>query len=286
MRFNVLGPLEIVVGETRVPLTGLNRRATLAFLLLHANKMVPTSQLLRALWDDNPPSTARKMLHNAVSHLRGVLSSGGAGADAPSIITDAGGYLLNVDPKSIDLVRFHELAERGRRELEVGAWATAGRALREALDLWRGPVLADLVEHGIAWPELTVLRNTRLALLEDYVEAQLATGRQHEVVPLLERAVAETDPPRECLTAQLMLALYRCGRQAEALDVYRRARASLVDKLGIEPGRTMQNLERAILDHDPKLTLGAEKHGPYGPGHPRRSVLVTAHRRCQTGALA
>jgi DNA-binding SARP family transcriptional activator len=256
MRFNLLGPLEVLEDGRQVPLSGVKQRATLGFLLLHANKVVATSQLLRALWGDDAPATARKILQNAVSGLRATFASNsnGAAQGSPSLVTHSPGYLLRVEPDCVDLFRYRRLAEKGRAELAVGSWEPAARFLREALGLWRGLVLADLTEVGISWPELTALQNARLTALEDYVEAELATGRHHEVIGELE-AAAEDAPARERLCGQLMLALYRCGRQADALSVYRRTRTALVEQLGLDPGRELQELERAILDHDPVLAV-------------------------------
>nr|AFI57029.1 regulator [Amycolatopsis orientalis] len=263
MRFNLLGPLEIFSGEKPIVISGHNRRATLGFLLLHANNVVATSRLLRAVWAGDAPQTARKILHNAIADLRGVLAEAGPGA--PELLTRAPGYLLRLDPRQVDLFRFHELVEHGRAELTARSFDTAAATLREALALWRGPALADLVESGIRWPELLTVQNAKLAAIEDCMEAELAGGRHHEVIGELE-AVAEAEPLRERLAGQLMLALYRCGRQADALTAYRRTRTALVDSLGLDPSRDLQALERAILNHDPSLALstpaGAETPPP------------------------
>lgn len=273
MRFNVLGPLELLVEGEPVPLGGLRQRSTLGYLLLNANKAVATSQLLRALWGDRTPPTARKMLQNAVSGLRTTLAVHGTG-DA-EVLTHAPGYLLRVGEDSVDLTRFHAIVEEGRAELSSGSWDSAARTLRRALELWRGPALADLVETGIDWPELTALQNARLAALEDYVEAELAAGRHHEVVRELETAV-ETEPPREKLCGQLMLALYRCGRQADALSVYRRTRTRLISEFGLDPGQHLQQLERAILNQDPSLNRSAADPVRGAPHVPRPREEVSA----------
>ncbi|MER6989004.1 BTAD domain-containing putative transcriptional regulator [Saccharopolyspora hirsuta] len=273
MQFNVLGPLELRVAGEPVPLGGLKQRSTLGYLLLNANKAVATSQLLRALWGDRTPPTARKMLQNAVSGLRTMLASHGTG-DA-EVLTHAPGYLLRVGDDRVDLSRFHAIVEEGRTELASGSWNSAARTLRRALELWRGPALADLVETGIDWPELTALQNSRLAALEDYVEAELAAGRHHEVVAELETAV-ETEPPREKLCGQLMLALYRCGRQADALSVYRRTRTRLISEFGLDPGHQLQQLERAILNQDPSLTRGPAGPVRSAPHVPRPREEITA----------
>ncbi|WP_285742130.1 BTAD domain-containing putative transcriptional regulator [Lentzea sp. NBRC 105346] len=236
-----------------VALGSPKQRATLGFLLLHANTVVPTSKLLKALWGEEAPPTARKMLQNAVCGIRAILADERNDAEAPAaLLTHAPGYLLRIDTNSIDLFRFQALAEDGRADLAAGSWESAARKLREALSLWRGPALADLVEAGIAWPELTAVQNGRIAALEDLVEAELACGRHHEAVAELEAMVA-AEPLRERLCGQLMRALYRDGRQAEAVSVYRRTRTLLRERLGIEPGHELRDLHRAILDHDPAL---------------------------------
>ena len=254
MRFHLLGSLEVLDDDMPVPLGGVKQRAALGFLLLHANRVVATSKLLQALWPRDAPPTARKMLQNAVSGLRGVLTPHGAAEGSALLLTHAPGYLLRVDQNSLDLSHFQRLADQGRGELSAGDWPAAAKVLRRALSLWRGPVLADLAETGVNWPELTAAKDWRLAAQEDCFEAELACGRHYEVLGELE-SLLEVEPYRERLNGQLMLALYRCGRQVDALSVYRRTRAALVEELGLEPGRELQELERAILDHAPVLDL-------------------------------
>ncbi|SES17146.1 BTAD domain-containing putative transcriptional regulator [Lentzea albida] len=256
MRFHLLGSLEVLDDDLPVPLGGLKQRAALGFLLLQANRVVATSKLLQAMWPrDVVPPTARKMLQNAVSGLRGVLSAHGGDRDgSPMLLTHAPGYLLRVDEDSLDLFHFQRLTEQGRRELAAGNWPAAAEVLRNALGLWRGPVLADLAETGINWPELTATKDWRPAAQEDCFEAELACGRHAEIIGELESLI-ELEPYRERLGGQLMLALYRCGRQVDALNVYRRTRTALVEELGLEPGRELQELERAILDHASTLDL-------------------------------
>ncbi|MFD4636373.1 BTAD domain-containing putative transcriptional regulator [Lentzea sp. NPDC058436] len=256
MRFHLLGSLEVLDDDLPVPLGGLKQRAALGFLLLQANRVVATSKLLQAMWPrDVVPPTARKMLQNAVSGLRGVLAAHGGDPDgSPMLLTHAPGYLLRVDEDSLDLSHFQRLTEQGRSELAAGNWPVAAKVLRSALGLWRGPVLADLAETGINWPELTATKDWRPAAQEDCFEAELACGRHAEIIGELESLI-ELEPYRERLGGQLMLALYRCGRQVDALNVYRRTRTALVEELGLEPGRELQELERAILDHAPTLDL-------------------------------
>ncbi|ALO12799.1 SARP family pathway specific regulatory protein [Streptomyces venezuelae] len=233
----------------------------MGFLLLKANKVVATSQLLNAVWSaDDAPSSARKILQNAVWGLRGILHNGAQGGSgnrttqAPVLLTQAPGYMLRVEPEQVDLFRFERRATQGRAELEAGRTESAARLLKEALDLWRGPALTDLVETGISWPELSAVQGARTDAMEDFFEAQLALGRHHSVLGELETLV-EREPLRERACSQLMLALYRCGRQADALNVYGRIRSALVENLGLEPGHELRTLQQAILTHDPVLTL-------------------------------
>ncbi|RKT54250.1 transcriptional regulator [Saccharothrix australiensis] len=268
MRFSVLGELTVLDDARQVPLGGIKQRATLAFLLLHDNAFVPASALIRAVWPKGAPPTARKMLHNAVSRIRATLSETGV-EDPPRLITHAPGYLLHTDRGRIDLATFAALADRGRAELLAGDPLRASRTLHEALGLWRGPVLADLVERGISWPEITTAQRARTDALEDCVEADLACGRHAEVVAELEQAV-EAEPLRERLCGQLMRALYHCGRQADALGLYRRTRAALIDRLGLEPGGELQELHRAILNHD----LGPHGVAASRPGDSGGAVVL------------
>ncbi|MCL8014270.1 BTAD domain-containing putative transcriptional regulator [Streptomyces sp. AS02] len=256
MEFRVLGPLEVVHEGRPVELRGTKQRGTLGCLLLQANRVVPTSRLLNALWpDDNAPTTARKILQNAVYGLRGVLSSGPDDAPgAATLLTQPPGYMLRVAPEQVDLHLFHRWVGEGRDKRAQGAPAEAAVLLRDALDLWRGSALADLVEAGIEWPELASLQNTRLDVTEDYFDAQLSCGRHHAVLAELETMVA-AEPLRERSCGQLMLALYRCGRQADALNVFSRVRSLLIENLGLEPGHAIQELQRAILTQDPLLSL-------------------------------
>ncbi|MFD8997069.1 BTAD domain-containing putative transcriptional regulator [Streptomyces abikoensis] len=266
MQFGLLGPLEVLSDGVPVVLGGTKQRATLGSLLLQANRVVPTSELLGSLWDgDGAPVTARKILQNAVWALRGLLTAGGTRVNTAELITKAPGYMLKVDPARVDLFVFRQRVADGRAALAAQAPEAAAVLLREALDLWRGPVLADLVEAGVAWPELTAAEKARLDAMEDFFEAELACGRHHTVLGRLE-AMVEGHPHRERSSGQLMLALYRCGRQADALNLYDRVRAALGEGLGLEPGRGLRMLQRAILQHDPSLlTPGAPGPVPHTP---------------------
>lgn len=255
--FNLLGPLQVMAAHGDATPGGFNQRATLAFLLLHHNTTISTRHLIQALWPGAPPPTAKKMLQNAVAGLRRMLHSPTTSttSSGPALVTQAPGYLLRVAPGTIDLVRFHELTALGRSAMAQHDYPLAARHLRQSLSIWRGPTLADLEEEGVGWAELKVTDDAKLTAFEIYADAELAAGRPYEVVGELERLLATAPAARETLCAQLMLALYRCGRQTEALNVYRRARAALVGDLGIEPGRALQHLERAILGHHPALLV-------------------------------
>ncbi|MFD9407332.1 BTAD domain-containing putative transcriptional regulator [Streptomyces sp. NPDC059989] len=257
--------MEVLDQGKAVGLGGTKQRATLGFLLLQANKVVATSQLMNALWGvDDAPTTARKILQNAVYGLRGSLFLGQAERDpgAAALLTQPPGYMMRVDPDQVDLYLFQKWVSQGREQLAGGAPESASSLLSDALALWRGPALADLVEAGIQWPELAAVENTRLEVMEDYFDAQLACGRHHSVLVELETMV-QAEPLRERSCGQLMLALYRYGRQADALNVYSRVRSVLVESLGLEPGHALQQLQQAILIQDPALTLA--ESGTRGP---------------------
>jgi DNA-binding SARP family transcriptional activator len=231
VEFRLLGTLEVVDDGRAVPLPGTKARAVLAVLLLDANRVVPLDRLVDALWDDDPPATAVKSLQVYVSQLRKAL-----GADR--IETHARGYSVVAGPDELDAARFERLAAEGEFE--------------EALALWRGPALADFREERFAREAAARLEELRLGADEDRIEAELEAGRHATAVADLERLVAE-HPLRERPRGQLMLALYRSGRQAEALELYRRTRADLVGGLGVEPGPELQTLHRAILAQSSEL---------------------------------
>ncbi|MFI9818286.1 BTAD domain-containing putative transcriptional regulator [Saccharothrix variisporea] len=261
MFFRVLGPLDLCVGDGAVQLGGIKQRATLGFLLLHPNRVVSTSGLVDALWTgEDPPASARKMLQNAVWGLRGILAGAGGPSAEVSLRTKAPGYVLDVDPERVDLFRFRTLVADGRRELAEGGPDKAAALLRDALALWRGPVLADLVEAGVEWSDLASIQTSRLAAMEDRFEAELRCGGHYAVLGDLESMV-EAEPFRERSVAQLMLALYRCGRQADALAVYARFRTALADELGLDPGADLQQLHQSILEQSPALAVPGRPTG-------------------------
>ena len=260
MDFRILGPVEVRDGGRLVPLGSGQQRALLAMLLLRANETVSRDRLIHELWGERPPATAVKALQGHVSALRRLLEPARpTGADGQVIATRGAGYALRVDVEQLDLARFERLRDDGRRALGRQPEQAATR-LREALALWHGPPLAD-VDGEFARLEAPRLAELRAATLEDRIEADLASGRHADLVGELEALVAAS-PLRERLRGQLMLALYRSGRQAEALAAYQDARRELVEELGIEPGRELQELERAILRHDTSLDLPAATVAP------------------------
>jgi DNA-binding SARP family transcriptional activator len=252
----------VIDREQAVSLGGIRPRATLGFLLLHNNSMVPASKLIKALWPTDTPATGRKMLHNAISRVRGMLDAQELHPDGSVLLTHTPGYFLRVSPEALDLTCFQAQAEQGHTQLLAGSWEEAASTLRDGLKLWRGSALVDLVEAGISWPELTALENSKLVALEDCVEAEMASGRHAEVISELEMYV-ETGPLRERMSGQLMRALYHCGRQSDALGLYQRTRTELVEQFGLDPSPRLQEFERAILNHD--LTSGSVLTRPEVP---------------------
>jgi DNA-binding SARP family transcriptional activator/class 3 adenylate cyclase len=253
--FLLLGPLEARQRDRLLRLGSIKHRMLLAKLLLHANQVVSTDELIEAVWGEEPPPTVRQSLQNHVAALRKAIEAGNGRAPPRMLLTRDPGYLLKVDPERLDLHRFQRLDRSGRDALAAGDPAAAADLLRQALALWRGPALADVAAStGIAWPELIGVEEAQLAAVEARIEADLALGRHHELVAELE-ALVRRHALREHLHGQLMLALYRSGRQADALAAYRAARRTLVSELGIEPSVGLQRLEQAILAQDPALEL-------------------------------
>lgn len=275
VQFNILGPLEVVDHGSVVPLGGVKPRAMLGMLLLRANRVVPSSKLLDSLWVGGVPPTARKMLQNAASALRDVLARDGGSADPPVLLTHTPGYLLHIEPGTIDLNRFTRHTEQGRAYAADDDWEAARQELRSALGVWRGPVLADLTEASTVWPEAVEIQRTQLVVTEELFDAELACGRHREVVAEIE-SVAGRELSHERLVAQLMLALYRCGRQLDALEVYRRARTSLIETHGLEPSRELQELERSILNQDTALDWRGGAVPVIGDGVPARAERPAA----------
>src|SRR4051812_19833684 len=251
MEFRVLGPLEVHHRGRLVAVRGRRQRALLAKLVLDLGEAVPDERLLEDLWGDDQPASGGTALRVRVSQLRKALAAGSPGGDAgAAIVTRGSGYALEADPEQVDARRFERLVGEGREAIREGRPAEAVPLLDEGLALWRGPALADLAYEQFAQLEIARLEELRLDALEERVEAELALGRDAELVGELEVLVA-AEPLRERLRGQLMVALYRSGRQAEALAAYRDARRALTHELGIEPSPALQELERAMLRQDP-----------------------------------
>jgi YVTN family beta-propeller protein len=247
--FRILGPLEVTQDGRSLGLGGAQQRALLAVLLIHRGEVLSTDRLIDELWGERAPATAIKVVQGYISHLRKAL-----GDDV--IVTRGHGYLLAVQSDQLDVGRFDTLVAGGQSAFTAGDAASADRRLGEALALWRGEPLADFAYERFAQGEIARLGQARLTALEDRIDARLALGEHARLVAQLEALVRE-HPSRERLVGQLMVALYRSGRQAEALESYRVARRRLVDELGLEPGRELQELERAILAQDPALDAPA-----------------------------
>jgi DNA-binding SARP family transcriptional activator len=242
VEFSVLGPLEAVVEGEPIHLQAEKPRALLAFLLMRRNRVVPVSELVDALWGEAPPETATSALQVYVSQLRKAI-----GADR--VLTKPPGYSLRVHEGELDLERFERLVREAREQLGVGDAKAAAALLRQALELWRGPAFAEFPSEPFAPEAGRRLEEARLEALELRVDADLSLGRHAELVRELEELVAR-EPFRERFSAQLMIALYAAGRQADALELYRRTRETFVEELGIEPSPELQELERSILRHD------------------------------------
>jgi DNA-binding SARP family transcriptional activator/DNA-binding beta-propeller fold protein YncE len=251
MEFQILGPLVVYGDDGRPCELGAGRqRALLAALILRANEVVPSDHLIDVLWGASPPRTATKALQGHVSQLRKALHGRGSG-DGP-ILTHAPGYVLRMDPPALDSYRFERLLDKGRRALASGEAEEAATTFREALGLWRGLALAEFGFEEFAQREIARLGELRLTCLEERIEADLELGAGAELLGELEALVGD-HPLHERFRCQIMLALYRSGRQAEALRQYQHARRALVDELGLDPGEELQRLERRILNHDPSL---------------------------------
>jgi len=269
MDYRILGPLEVFDGERRLTLGGTRQRAVLALLLLHGNEALASDVLVDELWGENPPQTAAKVLQNCVSAFRKELPGG-----AETLRTVGGGYALRVEQDELDRDRFERGLAEGRAALAAGDAAEAAEQLRGTLSLFRGAPLSDFTYERFAQEEIARLDELYVSALEDRIEADLALGRQAELVPELESLVAR-HPVRERLRGQLMLALYRSGRQAEALSAYRDARRTLLGELGIEPGRALQELERAILAQEAALDASPARPAPkVVPGRRAASPVV------------
>lgn len=250
MEFRLLGPLEVVDNGRSLPLGGPKQRAVLAMLLLDANRIVSMERLIEGLWGEMAAAGSQATLQVYVSALRKILEP--IKGEHRVLVGRRPGYVLNVDPDSVDVQQFDRLVTAGRRDLADERHESAAQKLRAALALWRGEPLADFAFHDFAAADISRLSTIRIAAVEDRIEAELACGRHAALVAELELLVVE-HPLRERLCGQLMRALYRSGCQTDALAVFTRARARLVDDFGVDPGPELRALERQVLSQDPGL---------------------------------
>jgi YVTN family beta-propeller protein len=268
LEFRILGPLDVLDDDRSVELGGARQRAVLAVLLLHRGETVAVDRIVDLIWGERPPATAIKTVQVYVSHLRRALRK-------DVVVSSRGGYALAVDAERVDATRFERLVDEGRAALAGNDPARAAVLLRSALELWRGPVLGDLAYERFAQDEVARLEELRLAAVEQRIDADLGLGRHVELVPELEGLVRE-HPLRERLRAQHMRALYRSGRQADALESFRDARRSLVEELGLEPCTELRELEQAILAQDPALDRPRGRNRQAPEASRRRGLALVA----------
>ncbi|MGA9162780.1 MAG: BTAD domain-containing putative transcriptional regulator [Actinomycetota bacterium] len=270
MEFRILGPVEAVEGSRSLPLGGAKQRALLAVLVLNTNRVISKDRLIDALWGERAPDGAAHTIQVFVSQLRKALRADGERLHEDPLVTQGGGYVLRTAPEQVDLNVFEAMVDKGRKALADRDPGRASVLFREALDLWRGPALAGLEGEPFAQPYVARIEDMRLVAVEDRIEADLALGRHAELVGELHALVSEF-PLRERLRGQLMLALYRSGRQAEALSAYRDAKQMLAEELGIDPTPDLQRLEGAILRQDRDLDLAPPPTRP-APAQPKEPV--------------
>ena len=262
IRLGVLGPLSIRVDGVAIPVPAAKQRAVLGTLLVRANQVVSFEELAEIVWDGSPPRAARATVGNYVKRLRHALGP----AIGARIVTHDPGYLVEVGDEELDRLGFAALCRARGEAVRTGAWLRASELLGQALALWRGPALVDVQSETLRLQEVPRLDRLRLQASEWRVEAELQLGLHDQTIDELQPLVAE-HPLHERFHGQLMLALARSGRRAEALEAYRRARRVVVDELGIEPGPELRELHGRILRGDPDL-------GQHADGPPRRSVAV------------
>lgn len=260
MEFRILGSVEAERGGLAVDLGGLRERTLLARLLLAAGQVVSADRLADDLWAGEPPPHSPATLRVYISRLRHAL-----GPAAAALLTQPPGYRLRLEPGQLDAARFEQLVSAARQDLDAGQAEAAAAGLRAALGLWRGPALSDVADFAFAQADMARLEEARLAAIEDRVEADLACGRHASLTSELD-GLAAAHPLRERLCGQLMLACYRCGRQADALRAYRELRTRLADELGIDPNPRLHWLHEAILRQLPDLDWQPPGPGLAGPG--------------------
>ncbi len=250
LQLAILGPLEVKLDESVLPITASKKRAMLSLLALRAGAPVSKWALIDAIWGEHPPTTALKALQTYVSALRHALP-------AASIATEGDAYRLEVEPDAVDVVVFERLVKEIRAPGTLGSSRAA--QIERALQLWRGEPLTDLADHDLRWAEATRLGEMQRTLVEDLFDARLAHGEARELIADLEAAV-RAEPLRERRWAQLMTALYHCGRQADSLNAYQRLRSTLLENLGVEPSPVLRRLEAAVLRQDESLEAPSDSH--------------------------
>jgi len=270
--FSVLGPLRVEGRSGAIEIRGAKERLLLARLVAAGGRLVPASDLIDTLWGDEPPASAAKSLQTFVARLRNALEPDRHGSPT-LLITEGPGYRLALDPTQVDAERFARLARMGERSLADGRAEQAATTLTEALSLWRGPAYAGFEGAGFAVDEARRLHELRTSATEDRLGCELALGRTGEAVPELERLVGEF-PMRERLWEMLVTALYRAGRQGDALAAYERARAVLDDELGVDPGPGLKSVHARVLAHDPSLGLPTHTGGALPPQLRPNGILV------------
>jgi DNA-binding SARP family transcriptional activator/DNA-binding beta-propeller fold protein YncE len=281
--FYILGPLEVVSHGTPVKLGPAKQRALLGILLLHANEVVSSEELIDEVWGERPPPTAAKLVQVYVSHLRRALEVAGG---ERVLRTRSPGYAAVLDPEQLDAARFTRLVSDARAQAEAGAIEEAVATYEEALGLWRGPVLADLAFESHACIAANRLAELRLGALGERIDGELVRGHHAQLIGELESLTAE-HPLHERFWAQLMVALYRSGRQSEALGAYHQARRALLEQVGLAPGPELHRLEKAIFAHEPSLELerrdprsvAAPLERPAPSAETRRRIFPTERRR-------
>jgi DNA-binding SARP family transcriptional activator len=278
LEFRILGPLEVIGERGLISLAGPRQRATLAILLLNANRVVSVDQLADQLYAGAPPVTAVTQVQRQVSELRKLLGS------ASVIETLPPGYLIRLSSDQLDVQGFERRIAEGRQALAHGEARSASRLFQEALALWRGAPLADLAYEPFAQIAIARLEELRVVALEHRIEADLRLGQDADLVPELEELISE-HPLHERFRGQLMLALYRAGRQSQALEVYREARSALIGDLGLDPTPELQKLHRAILGHDPTLAALDSRLSPSGQVERLSAILVFAEDEQHLAAL-
>jgi DNA-binding SARP family transcriptional activator len=272
VQFNLLGQLEVLDDHREIPLAQGRRRALLTLLLLHRNEVVPAERLIDELWAGHPPRTAAKGLQVQISRLRKDLGPADA-SDGTRLRTCGNGYILDVAAEDVDVDRFERTLFEAEEAIAGGRPDRAAEMLREGLALWRGPPLADVAYESFAQAEIARLGELRMTAIERRVDANLALGRHREVVAELEALIRE-HPLRERLRGQLMVALYRCGRQADALETYHAGRRHSIDELGLEAGPELRGLEAKILADSPELAAPRRAPSPIDRAARRAPLLI------------